>query len=55
MKIQMLAGALLALGTASLALGQVAPTVHWRTDWESARKEALATRRPVFVVFRCER
>lgn len=30
-------------------------TIGWRTDLETARREAKAARKPLFVVFRCER
>jgi hypothetical protein len=29
--------------------------VNWRTDYAAARKEANAAKKPLFVVFRCER
>lgn len=29
------------------------PAVRWRTDWEAARKEAVAQNKPLFVRFRC--
>lgn len=30
-------------------------TIGWRTDLETARREAIAAKKPLFVVFRCER
>ncbi len=30
-------------------------TVNWRTDYETARREARQSGKPLFVVFRCER
>jgi hypothetical protein len=42
--------ALLTLGSAPRSVD-----IPWRADWESARREARLTGRPLFVVFRCER
>jgi hypothetical protein len=41
---------------AGATVPQQAPrSVHWRTDWESARLEAQQNKKLLFVVFRCER
>lgn len=40
---------------AALAAPAQEPTVRWRSDWESARREAREASKPLFVVFRCER
>ena len=29
--------------------------INWRTDYETARREAQQSGKPLFVVFRCER
>lgn len=34
---------------------QEVATVAWRTDFEAARREAQEKKKPLFVVFRCER
>jgi hypothetical protein len=34
---------------------QQAVEVNWRTDYASARTEANAAGKPLFVIFRCER
>jgi hypothetical protein len=32
----------------------VANVPHWLSDWEEGRKEARASGKPLFVVFRCQ-
>jgi hypothetical protein len=29
--------------------------INWRSDWLAAKAEAAAMRKPLFVIFRCER
>lgn len=35
-------------------LSEAAAEPQWRSDWEGACKEARASGKPLFVVFRCQ-
>lgn len=41
-------------GLAFLSGASAAAEPQWLSDWEQARKEARASGKPLFVVFRCQ-
>lgn len=42
-------------GPPANSVGETGFPVRWRADFEAARKEAKTAKKPLFVVFRCER